>query len=112
MVNRAYYSAKIAEFLEHTNSHVVGEISRHHHQDVVIEQSGAWEAQCELLRLVLPQFVDPQNALFMEFGIPRMGKRADVVMVLAGLVFVLEFKVGAKILIAKMCSKPLIMLWI
>ena len=96
MVNRAYYSAKIAEFLQHTNSHVVGEIGRHHHQDVVIEQSGAWEAQCELLRPVLSQFVDPQNALFMEFGIPRMGKRADVVMVLAGLVFVLEFKVGAK----------------
>ena len=67
MVNRAYYSAKIAEFLQHTNSHVVGEIGRHHHQDVVIEQSGAWEAQCELLRPVLSQFVDPQNALPTNF---------------------------------------------
>ena len=91
MINRAYYSAKFSEFLQQTDAQVIGEIGRHHHLDIVIEQTGAWEAQCELLRPVLSQFVDPQNALFMEFGIPRMGKRADVVMVLSGLVFVLEF---------------------
>ena len=33
--------------------------------------------------------------LFLEFVIPRMGKRADAVLVHAGTVFVIEFKVGA-----------------
>ena len=31
-----------------------------------------------------------------EFAIPRMGKRADVVLVAAGIVFVVEFKVGSQ----------------
>ena len=89
MINRAYYFAKLAKFLQQTDAHVIGEISRHHHLDVAFEQTGAWEAQCLTLRSILPPFVDPKNALFTEFSIPRMGKRADVVMVLAGLVFVL-----------------------
>lgn len=96
MISRAYYSARLSEFLEQTDAHVVGEISRHHHLDVVSEQTGAWLAQCRILRPVLSQFVSQENAIFMEFGIPRMGKRADVVIVLSGLVFVIEFKVGAK----------------
>jgi hypothetical protein len=34
--------------------------------------------------------------IFFEFVIPRMGKRADVVLVIDGVILVLEFKVGAK----------------
>ena len=96
MIKRAYYSAKISEFLQQTDAHVVGEISRHHHLDVVSEQTGAWLTQCRILRHVLPQFVDTENAIFMEFTIPRMGKRAEVIIILSGIVFVLEFKVAAK----------------
>jgi hypothetical protein len=33
--------------------------------------------------------------VFFEFSIPRMGKRADVVLVVAGVIFVIEFKIGA-----------------
>ena len=92
MNKRAYYSAEISEFLQQTDAHVVGEISRHHHLDVVSEQTGAWLTQCRILRNVLPHFVNEGNAIFMEFSIPRMGKRADVIIVLSGLVFVIEFK--------------------
>ena len=96
MRSRAYYYAKISEFLKQTDNHVLGEISRHHYHDVVSEQTGAWLAQCQILRSAMSQFVDDQNAIFMEFGIPRMGKRADVVLALSGVIFVIEFKVGAK----------------
>jgi hypothetical protein len=33
--------------------------------------------------------------ILFEFAIPRMGKRADVVLVSGGTILVLEFKVGA-----------------
>ena len=36
-----------------------------------------------------------EGQIFFEFAIPRMGKRADVVVLLPSLVVVLEFKVGA-----------------
>lgn len=38
----------------------------------------------------------PDAAIFLEFAIPRMGRRADAVIVAGGLVFVLEYKVGAR----------------
>jgi hypothetical protein len=46
---------------------------------------------------VLQQELSGLNAgtIFFEFAIPRMGKRADVVLLLAGTVFVVEFKVGS-----------------
>jgi len=34
--------------------------------------------------------------LYIEFSIPQMGKRADVVLLNAGIVFVIEFKVGER----------------
>lgn len=34
--------------------------------------------------------------MFLEFAIPRMGKRADAVLVAKDLIFVIEYKVGAK----------------
>jgi hypothetical protein len=37
----------------------------------------------------------PDGRLFLEFYIPRMGKRADAVLIAQNIVFVIEFKVGA-----------------
>ena len=58
-------------------------------------QTGAWIRQIVILKDQLSGLASDHNAVFFEFGIPRMGKRADVVLVIGGLVFVLEFKVGA-----------------
>jgi hypothetical protein len=52
----------------------------------------AWLNQIELVQ---QQLQDLDGWIAFEFAIPRMGKRADVVLVTAGIVFVLEFKVGA-----------------
>ena len=38
----------------------------------------------------------PDAWLAFEFAIPRMGKRADAIVILSGIVFVLEFKVSAE----------------
>lgn len=38
----------------------------------------------------------PEAHIFLEFAIPRMGRRADAVVVAGGLVFVIEYKVGVR----------------
>jgi len=37
----------------------------------------------------------PEAFIFLEFSIPRMGKRADAIVIVDGIVFVIEYKVGA-----------------
>ena len=34
--------------------------------------------------------------IYLEFSIPRMGQRIDVVLLIGAVIFVLEFKVGEK----------------
>lgn len=92
MSNRAYYSATINEFLGTSSNAIRGEISKYHSQDVVHQQTSAWECQIEILQSQLKDF---QNGyICFELLIPRMGRRADVVLVIEGIIFILEFKVG------------------
>ena len=75
---------------------ILGQLSQQHTQDLVQLQTNAWLEQITILKQQLSSFADnPNNSIYFEFGIPRMGKRADVVLVIEGLVFVVEFKVGA-----------------
>ena len=95
MKTRAYYSSTLDGFLGQESSSIVGELSKYHSQDLVQLQTGAWIQQINILKSQLSGFASKGNAVFFEFGIPRMGKRADVVLFIDGIVFVLEFKVGA-----------------
>jgi hypothetical protein len=89
---RAYYDAPVTEFLRHSADSIVGAITSQHAQDLVHQQTNAWRAQIPLLQRELASLAD--GHIFFEFVIPRMGSRADVVLVVDGLVFVVEFKIG------------------
>lgn len=95
MRERAFYSARVGDFLLHTDEQIIGAISQRHSLDLVSEQTGAWLEQCQILRPILADIAEPSDSVFFEFGIPRMGKRADAVLVISGIVLVLEFKIGA-----------------
>lgn len=92
MSNRAYYSATLSEFLTTTSDSIIGELARFHTQDLVYQQTGAWKAQIEILQNQLKELSDA--FICFELLIPRMGKRADAVLITGGIIFVLEFKVG------------------
>jgi hypothetical protein len=47
-----------------------------------------------ILKQGLHQF--QSGHLFLEFYIPRMGKRADALLIVDGIIFVVEFKIGAR----------------
>ncbi|MBR1564033.1 MAG: DUF2075 domain-containing protein [Paludibacteraceae bacterium] len=60
------------------------------------EQKMAWIEEIDILQSALLPFAQEEGRIIFEYSIPRMGKRIDVVLLLRGIVFVLEFKCGAK----------------
>ncbi|MGJ8563111.1 MAG: DUF2075 domain-containing protein [Alphaproteobacteria bacterium] len=94
MLKVAYYQALIAEFNAANPEQILGELARRNKFSLEGTQRDAWVAQIHLLQNELSGL--DAGAVFFEFSIPRMGKRADVVILLEGTVFVVEFKVGSK----------------
>jgi hypothetical protein len=89
---RAYYSADRTRFYADSPSHILGELTRRHHFDVDAGQKQAWLNQIDLLRTALAGIA--AFTLYFEFAIPRMGKRADAVVVIGKAIFVIAFKDG------------------
>jgi hypothetical protein len=83
----------VAAFLERAPESVVGYLVANADFAVVPEQRDAWLAQIDFLRA---QLKDLTGTVFLEFNIPRMGRRIDAVLLVGGIVFVIEFKVGEK----------------
>jgi hypothetical protein len=94
MFSRSYYSASAAEFLRASPAAVLGELVVHHTFAVDQNQRNAWQAEISHLQEVANVLGD--SFFFLEFAIPRMGKRADAVIITGGVVFVIEYKVGAE----------------
>jgi hypothetical protein len=94
MSNKAYYQASVKEFLKTTSEEIRGIISNSHTQAIEYNQTRAWVGQVENLQSQLSELDD--GYICFELLIPRMGKRADVVLLYKGIIFVLEYKVGAK----------------
>src|SRR6478609_3983354 len=94
MLRPAYYYASIAEFLRADPDAIYGQLGTHHGHSLELAEKVAWLEQIELLRQGLRGI--PEGWLAFEFSIPRMGKRADAIILLGGIVFVIEFKIGAE----------------
>jgi hypothetical protein len=90
----AYYSARVSEFLLADPDAIYGALSRHHAHAQEMAQRSAWLEQISILKMGLGSV--PNAWLAFEFAIPRMGKRADAVIVLDGIIFVIEFKIRAE----------------
>lgn len=91
LLRRAWYSASFAEFVAHSDDVVIGQLTNHSNRSVELEQRDAWREQIALLK----QWVRGRTGtVLLEFNIPRMGLRADAVLLIAGCVVILEFKVG------------------
>lgn len=93
-MSRYYYSDTISGFLQESTEAIVGTLAKNSEFSITQEQKGAWEAEIEILKIELAMYKNRGN-IFFEYAIPRMGKRIDVAIIIDGIVFVLEFKVGA-----------------
>jgi hypothetical protein len=88
---RAWYSATIADFLQCRAETILGRLAENSDFSILPAQRDAWLAEIQILRSALQ---DLTGALFLEFNIPRMGRRIDAVLLIGPVVFVVEFKVG------------------
>ena len=92
--SRAWYWDPIAEFLQTDPDKVIGRLARNSDFALIPTQKDAWLEQIRLLQDCL---VGLTGSLFMEFNIPRMGRRVDAVLLIGPVVFVIEFKVGESV---------------
>jgi hypothetical protein len=88
---RAWYASPIASFLDTEPNTIVGTLTRNSSFSVDPTQTAAWLAEISILKTTLKGLA---GSLFLEFNIPRMGRRVDAVVVLGPAVIAIEFKVG------------------
>ena len=75
---------------------VLGILHDNFHGEALTTTNEAWKGEIELLQDVLRPWADETGEIVFEYDIPRLGKRIDVVLLLRGIIFCLEFKVGQK----------------
>lgn len=90
----AYYTADREKFFSDSDDQILGELARANTFALDLEQKGAWLQQIRILRNALTAI--DAFTLYFEFTIPRMGKRADAVVVIGDCIFIIEFKVGSE----------------
>jgi Uncharacterized conserved protein (DUF2075) len=93
LIQLAYYSSSVQSFIAESPEFVLGILVEHHPFDLDVLQRNSWIPQIDVLQRELSELEGGWIAF--EFAIPRMGKRVDNIVLFGGVVFVLEFKVGA-----------------
>jgi Uncharacterized conserved protein (DUF2075) len=90
---RAYYNADLPSFVYDDTERILGVLTGQHHHSLDEQQRWAWLQQISIMKAAFSSRTN--GRIFLEFYIPRMGKRADAVLITESIVFVIEFKVGA-----------------
>lgn len=91
---RCLYESDIETFLIRESASVFGNLCDNYHGDALTTTREAWKREIEILQDVLLPWKDGDGRIVFEYDIPRLGKRIDVVLLLKGIIFCLEFKVG------------------
>lgn len=92
-LSRAWFSADIGRFTKASTDVIVGALASNNPLPTEPDQKLAW---CEQISVLQPALSGLTGYVFFEFDIPRIGRRVDVIVITNAVVFVLEFKVGAR----------------
>lgn len=91
---RCLYDKSIAGFLNDPEDSIFGILCDHYHGEARTETREAWREEISIMKTVLPQLEEQNGHIIFEYDIPRLGKRVDVILLLSGIIFCIEFKVG------------------
>lgn len=91
--NRCLYNNQIKDYLNESENYILGIISRNYHGSVQSTQTDAWFEEIRITQKILRD-LNQDGQIIFEYDIPRLGKRIDVTLLINGIVFCLEFKVG------------------
>ena len=92
--SRCLYESEIGDFIKKEKETIFGTLCDKFHGDALTTTREAWINEIEILQRELSIWSNSDGRIVFEYDIPRLGKRIDVVLLLCGIVFCLEFKVG------------------
>ncbi len=90
---RAYYHDTIQQFSQQSFDIIWAKLTAMGRGDLLQTQKLAWAEQIIILK---SQISHCSGDVYFEYTIPRMGKRIDVILLIQGIIYVIEFKVGNK----------------
>ncbi|HAF25714.1 MAG TPA: hypothetical protein DCG85_00205 [Lachnospiraceae bacterium] len=93
---RCLYATDIESFIERDRDSVFGALCDNYHGNALTTTREAWTGEIDILKKALLPWNDREARIIFEYDIPRLGKRIDVVLLIKGIIFCLEFKVGEK----------------
>jgi hypothetical protein len=85
-MKRCYYSESIENFLRTDENAILGVLVRNHEFSSEQPQTDAWLLQIQFLKKALGA---REGFVYLEYAIPRMGKRIDAVVVDTNVIFVI-----------------------
>ncbi|MDD6042158.1 MAG: DUF2075 domain-containing protein [Eubacteriaceae bacterium] len=91
---RCLYESELDTFINRDCESVFGVLCERYHGDALTTTREAWIQEIRILQKVLRDWQGLGGRIVFEYDIPRLGKRIDAVLLLNGIVFCLEFKVG------------------
>ena len=91
---RCLYNSNIETFLNKDKDAILGILCERYHGDALTTTREAWIGEIITLQKQLTPWKKSNGQIIFEYDIPRLGKRLDVVLLLNGIIFCLEFKVG------------------
>ena len=94
MANHCLFESDINTFINEKLEIIRDTLSTGYHGTELTTTKEAWSAEIEILQNILSPWANTQEHIIFEYDIPRLGKRIDVVLLLKGIIFCLEFKVG------------------
>jgi DUF2075 family protein len=93
-MSRCLYNSSVEKFNNASTDSILGKLVKHFHGVAPTTSIEAWEGEIAILKGVLSSYADRDGKIIFEYDIPRLGKRIDVVLLLDGIIFCVEFKVG------------------
>ena len=91
---RCLYNSSFKQLMVVDENSIFGALCDNYHGDALTTTREAWKSEISIIKGVLSNYADKNGQVIFEYDIPRLGKRIDVVLLLEGIVFCVEFKVG------------------
>lgn len=93
-MSRCLFNCGFEEFIKTSHDSILGTICDKYHGVALTTTREAWQSEISIMKDILTKFADHDGQIIFEYDIPRLGKRIDIVLLLKGIIFCLEFKVG------------------
>ena len=93
-MSRCLYNSSFEKFNNTDSNSLLGILCDNYHGEALSTTREAWKGEISIMKEVLSEFTGKEGIIVFEYDIPRLGKRIDVVLLLEGIIFCVEFKVG------------------